>query len=865
MSNGGVSLVQSHNVHDALLLPGLADAYAPMPEVCAASRYQLTDFDLHRFSHWQHSIQYEYNYQNPFDAVFSAWQLGWSVLRDSFHERYESIQNETPSAFAQESNQITPSFESLNNTSKCHDNQNTACELRNSCQLRSCLRGCTRSNSTIQTLPQRKVTFHEQVSIYVGLDEELRMYDTVMDAFDLAEWTEKPWSRRPTKRGHDEGHPKVSYHEKERRIKPVLNSWHRTDQFYDVSSNWHHHNQPQPDEHEDPEDANHFLHEAPDSVQHLYDSLFAEGVVIGPRIHESVFLRSWYVHHLQFPQCFHPRTIEINGHWRHWFNDIISGWRDRILPAEQVIFDIVWPNPPRTGVEHEILFDIILSQGIEAPRRAGLVSICQKDDPAQRVAYSVAVSLSEVTSGHQIIQQAEYLHECNLHTCSIRNGWNRIPFTLEPIHEMQDGDSFVVTVTSATSSTTAGNAQIESQEQVQHLSDAHEPNEDTDRQAPDSPYPSPSSVESQDVNSHATIHRLGHVQITGLIRKDTNFHILQDAARIVGVPADHFLAFHWLQCEPDDHIPGVCAMILQHYLDIPPGSTEKLVLIDVEMHHPHRDESLPRAPPVSRQVHRILPTIVRQHLLQLTRTDAYCEWHQFDCLVYCNRILWNQQERGPIHTAHGMYFRIVVPPPPDITWDIGHAIRVFHDSAQIFESPIAGRAAEEIMRSGNEAQIQPGQQEQEEKNTVHSIIHLKSADLDGDIDVPMTSHRRRPERPPRPSHDGDEQWFWEFGQIFSQNAQEEAFEGEFFLYVQTWYVDHLRRPSCRRPRPIRLDHYWITWLDEFTHTHGGMRWSKTCHFQCTLSSPDRHNIDIMVMHVTSSSSKTGHLDGLLEF
>ena len=79
-----------------------------------------------------------------------------------------------------------------------------------------------------------------------------------------------------------------------------------------------------------------------------FDALQAEGVVEGPRIHDSIFLRSWFVHHSHMQQCFHSRIIEINGHWRLWYQDIIDTWRDKILPLEQVIFDIVRPSPPRT-------------------------------------------------------------------------------------------------------------------------------------------------------------------------------------------------------------------------------------------------------------------------------------------------------------------------------------------------------------------------------------------------------------------------------------------------------------------------------------------------------------------------------------
>lgn len=514
LRNGGVSSVHSHDVHDAWSVVDMAEAYASKPVMHAACQYQLTEFDIHRFSHWQHSIQSEWNYLNPFDAVISAWKLGWSIICDSFDEFLAAAQHDVPFQTLQDSHHLefdfSSNYETLNNDPEGHKQHCNASELRrfpNSCMLRSCLRPCIRSNITGKPQSSREVGFCKHVSIFVGLEDEITMFPTIMDTFELTAWTEKPWSRRPSKtvESHLDSHSQFPspLECRLRNSNPVC--LRTTDQFHNVPSTWLNSNQPQQDEHDDPEDANHFLHEAPESLQNLYDALFAEGEVIGPRIHESVFLRAWFVHHLHAPQCFQSRVVEINGHWRHWFNDIISAWRDRILPLEQVIFDIVRPNPPRTGVAQEILFDIILSQGLDAPRRAGLVSICKKDDPAQRVAYSVAVSLSEITSGHQIIQQAEYLHECNLNTCSIRNGWNRIPFTLEPTHEMQDGDSFIVVVRSVSSSSTAAPATaLNMAPTVAHPSTAHPPvhpsdmhvpdREDDDRNQPDSPYPSPSST-----------------------------------------------------------------------------------------------------------------------------------------------------------------------------------------------------------------------------------------------------------------------------------------------------------------------------------------------------------------------------------
>ena len=303
------------------------------------------------------------------------------------------------------------------------------------------------------------------------------------------------------------------------------------------------------------------------SVQYLFDALQAEGVVEGPRIHDSIFLRSWFVHHSHMQQCFHSRIIEINGHWRLWYQDIINTWRDKILPLEQVIFDIVRPSPPRTGAYHEILFDLIVSQGIDMPRRAGLVTILQKDDRAARAAYAVAASLPEQTSGYQIVQSAEYLYGCQVYQCSIRHGWYRIPFTMAPVHNTQDGDSFVVAVFSRAESSSAPVGS----------SGSNLPNEDPDQgDGPpnpddDSDMPSPSLATSDDHQTGVQIHRLGHTQRHAKIRWDTIDHVLHDAARFLHIPVDDLRTFHHLQVAPPDQISHEEGIIVQHVLDIPDG------------------------------------------------------------------------------------------------------------------------------------------------------------------------------------------------------------------------------------------------------------------------------------------------------
>lgn len=119
---------------------------------------------------------------------------------------------------------------------------------------------------------QKRVQFLDQIQIHIGLDDELVMGSTTMHHDTLFTWGDKPWSRRKCRDTHSSS---------------PLFQFRTTDEFYNVPSRWptQHTNAGERDV-EDIEDANHFLHEAPESVQYLFDAMLSEGVVEGPRIHE---------------------------------------------------------------------------------------------------------------------------------------------------------------------------------------------------------------------------------------------------------------------------------------------------------------------------------------------------------------------------------------------------------------------------------------------------------------------------------------------------------------------------------------------------------------------------------------------------
>ena len=165
---------------------------------------------------------------------------------------------------------------------------------------------------------------------------------------------------------------------------------------------------------------------------------------------------------------------------------------------------------------------------------------------------------------------------------------------------------------------------------------------------------------------------------------------------------------------------------------------------------------------------------------------------------------------------------VVVPPPPNANWEISRAIQVFHEAREFFTDTEAATVAISILSTGSDRHPGDAASAQMREHAVGLerpyVLECKSADLEGDIDIPLTSTEPNvPLRRLRPVHDGTDQWLLDLGHFFSATAEEEAFEGEAFLYVQTWYIDHQRHVVCRRPRPVRLDSHSVAWIDDFRH------------------------------------------------
>ena len=141
-----------------------------------------------------------------------------------------------------------------------------------------------------------------------------------------------------------------------------------------------------------------------------------------------------------------------------------------------------------------------------------------------------------------------------------------------------------------------------------------------------------------------------------------------DAAEILGVTRHQLLTLHHVGSPPQDfHDAGVEALIGHRYDDLAPGSTYRIVLIDVEFHSVTPEEP----PEVVRRAARVPRQIGRLTLLNKLGLDAYCRATHQSCILWRNGEIASRYSALPLDISHGDYLRVVVPAGDHVASHIG--------------------------------------------------------------------------------------------------------------------------------------------------------------------------------------------------
>ena len=91
-------------------------------------------------------------------------------------------------------------------------------------------------------------------------------------------------------------------------------------------------------------------------------------------------------------------------------------------------------------------------------------------------------------------------------------------------------------------------------------------------------------------------------------------------------------------------------------------------------------------------------------------------------VVHHNDREWYRTDQRLRDISHCAVFRIQLPPPPRAEWQIGQAVRVAHETGELFDFPAAGDLAYAIMNG----QIDANRQDYEGTSTTGAATMLRT-------------------------------------------------------------------------------------------------------------------------------------------
>ena len=790
VKHGGVCPVQSNGIHDALEVADFVDN----------ANNLLCDADAHQLMPWSHPIWSEPDFVSPFDAVLRAQSLMFSI----FQEEFECVLGilSMPSDLPVE----------------CPRQLSCASQ----CPLLHTYQSCISHGSRKQACPNRHVHFHDRIDLLFGIDDEIAMHGISVPNDLLSHWQNKPWQLH-----NDDANAQTRAALAE--VDHARPQCRLTDEHDSIPERVARASTEEMPRHQNAAGAR----TPPPAF--VRDVFALPGVQILPQdfmFDHEFTIRTWYIRHVHFPRWIVPRFVELDHRWGRWQSEIAGSWRDMILPHEDVQFFTVQPDPDRSYVLRQPLADVIVAQGIEMNRYAGLLTVFHENDQGQRRPFARAISLPDEVGGVDIANAADVAQLCSSHVCNVYHDRNLIPYSLVPAHYMNDGHGFVAYITprhrtAAASSHSAQGSQAATA--VTHPNDptsatsnhatGHDPDDMDEDPGDDQGFVSDTSVPDSPAQFEqwqgVHVYRLGRPVVHCFVRWGTYNSILHDIARFMQEHLRNLVGIHHIQAVLAGQHEAEESIILQYTTDLPLGSTEQLIILDVEVHFQSLPDGILRAPEVTRRAHRVVPQVTRQYILRLARLANYCLLQGDRCLVFYNGVLWREQDQRVRPIQHGCYLKVTATPPLDaaiptevalnfaVTVDEEEAIRTHECTSR----PRQQHALSLVQVSSQLQRYEPGE---------FSLCRTGT-----DVDVnPLDLHL------PSPSPFGvaflaesAQPWVHQLADHLQGRAFVECTEEGPVGYVTTWYVNHLNFPRCEESRSIRFLLRDVSdWKEQFLDT-----------------------------------------------
>jgi len=372
----------------------------------------------------------------------------------------------------------------------------------------------------------------------------------------------------------------------------------------------------------------------------------------------DVLLRTWYIDHATIRRWTAPRNLQLVGPPTGWEQQFSSIWVDQINPDEWFDVTIIHPDPPRGLANSYVVFDVIVSQSLQLDRFAGLVTVMSNMQGSFDT-FSVAASFEPRVSGFDIAQAADAAQLCRYQECTVTFGWNEIPYTMRPQHDMSHGDGFQVQIRALPRRlTAASSSQAGSSTDVASVGPVF-----------DVPPPRTPAIHQGNATVNPAFMTPLHVfQMNGIevVVELVNAQLAQPThalATALQVPFNCIEALHIMPTPPDGFPELAIPAIVQRVGDVDLHSTDRLIMIDVNYHHHPNAAGVLDRPTLVRGIHRVTHQVTRQQILFKAAVYHYCEFLQEGCAVSLDGLLWPLTQTDPRPVSHGSYATVDVPFP----------------------------------------------------------------------------------------------------------------------------------------------------------------------------------------------------------
>jgi len=266
---------------------------------------------------------------------------------------------------------------------------------------------------------------------------------------------------------------------------------------------------------------------------------------------------------------------------------------------------------------------------------------------------------------------------------------------------------------------------------------------------------------------------------------------------------------------PPDIGNDAVPIVVQVLDDIPPESTDRLVLVDIEYHAHRIENNFRTGPSVMRSVRQIPMTASRNDILQRSNIDKYCRSEKGRCLVFVNSRRWPDYDLDKKTIAHGDYVRIAVPPSERYacpTVAISEMTQRGYSDQQIIDELYNDDAASGFSPSllGDEEVRALAANDGTDGDEVLMMQHA--------LDKAHTGGAPEGESLSRSSDSESivQDWFIDLQRIVEVHYQQcgEDLQNDFMFSVYTWFIDQETTSLCREPKIAILGEDPAEWRED---------------------------------------------------